>query len=89
MNSSKGKNTRLEHICTVFKALKERNSENKSQIDAPEKNIHLRNRQNVQTPISDSTLKVFLKLHASNLLDFSLPLLIHFDQNHHSNLTSP
>ena len=50
--------------------------------------MHLKNRQIVQTPISHSTLKVFWKSHTSNLLDFSLALLLQCDQNHDSNLTS-
>ena len=44
-------------------------------------------RQIVQIPISHST-RYFEKCHASNLLDFPLPLLLQCDRNHHSNLTS-
>ena len=45
MHSSKGKQSQLEHIFTVSKALKERNSENRSQIDEPEKKSISKNRQ--------------------------------------------
>ena len=44
-----------------LKSTEEEETENRSQIDAPEKKIHLKNRQIVQTPISHSTLKVFWK----------------------------
>ena len=58
MNSSKGKKVQIEHIYTLLKPLKEE-TEITTQIDAPEKKIHFKNRQIVQTPISQSTLKVF------------------------------
>ena len=56
------------------------NSENRSQI-------HLKNRQIVQTPFSLSTLNVFWKSHLKSTR-FLLLVLFQCDQNRHCNLTS-
>ena len=76
MNPSKGKYVQLEHICTVFKALKWKKLwKQKSNWRTWEK-IHLKNRQIVQTPIFHSTLKVFWKKSRLKPTQFFAPSTI-------------
>ena len=69
--------------CIIIIALKRNSTKNSSQTTSREK-IGLKKLKFVQIPISHSTLEMLGKNQSSHLLVFSLPLLLHREQNRYS-----